>query len=224
MDSTPTRERFDEAYTSGSAPWVIDEPQPAVVALERDGWIRGSVLDVGCGTGEHTIHLADRGYDVVGVDVSPAGIEQARAGATARGVSARFEVGDAYDLGGEPRYDTVLDSALFHIFDDDDRARYVRSLARVVRPGGVVHVLALSDTGPGFGPQVSETTILGAFLDGWRLELLQMSTYRGAVVRPEHAALLGREIGEHVDLPAWLARVRVRRGGPGTRLTSAPAR
>lgn len=208
MDSTPTRARFDEAYTSGSAPWVIDQPQPVVVALERDGWIRGAVLDVGCGTGEHTIALAALGYDVLGVDVSPAGIDQARANAAERGVVARFEVGDAFDLGDMPRYDTVLDSALFHIFDDDDRARYVRSLQRVVRRGGVVHVLALSDTGPGFGPQVAETTILGAFLDGWRLELLEMRTYRGAVVRPEHAALLRRSIGEHVDLPAWLARLR----------------
>lgn len=208
MDSTPTRARFDEAYTSGSAPWVIDEPQPVVVALERDGWIRGAVLDVGCGTGEHTMHLAALGYDVLGLDVSPAGIAEARAAAAERGVSARFEVGDALDLGDGPRYDTVLDSALFHIFDDHDRARYVRSLRRVVRPDGVVHVLALSDTGPGFGPQVADTTILGAFLDGWRLELLRMSSYRGAVVRPEHAELLGRPLGDHVDLPAWEARIR----------------
>jgi SAM-dependent methyltransferase len=208
MDSTPTRARFDEAYISGSAPWVIDEPQPVVVALEKDGWIRGTVLDVGCGTGEHTIHLAALGYDVLGVDVSPAGIDQARAGAAERGVSARFEVGDCFDLGDDARYDTVLDSALFHIFDDDDRARYVESLQRVVKPGGVVHLLALSDTGPGFGPQVAETTILGAFLDGWRLELLEMSTYRGAVRRSEHAELLGRRMGEHVDLPAWMARIR----------------
>lgn len=208
MDTTPTRERFDEAYKTGSAPWVIDQPQPAVVALERDGWFRGSVLDVGCGTGEHTIHLARLGYDVLGVDVSPAGIDQARAGAASRGVSTHYEIGDCFDLGGSPTYDTVLDSALFHIFDDGDRARYVRSLSRVVRSGGVLHLLALSDTGPGFGPQVAETTIVGAFLDGWQLESLRMTTYRGAVVRPEHAQLMGRNMGEHVDLPAWMARIR----------------
>ena len=208
MDSTPTRERFDEAYRSGSAPWVIEAPQPVVVTLERDGWIRGAVLDVGCGTGEHTIHLAALGHDVLGVDVSPAGVEQARAGAAARGVTARFEVGDAFELGDVPRYDTVLDSALFHIFDDDDRARYVRSLRRVVRPGGFAHVLALSDDGPGFGPQVSDVTVLEAFRDGWRLERLERSTYRGAVVRPEHAELMDLPIGEQVDLPAWLLRVR----------------
>jgi SAM-dependent methyltransferase len=208
MDTTPTRARFDEAYSTGTAPWVIGQPQPTVVALERDGWIRGVVLDVGCGTGEHTIHLAALGYDVLGADVSPAGIERARTGAAARGVTVRFEVGDAFDLGDEPRYDTVIDSALFHIFDDHDRARYVRSLHRVVRPGGFVHVLALSDDGPGFGPQVGEATLVGAFAHGWRLELLEQRTYRGAVVRPAHAELLDLAIGEHVDLPAWLLRVR----------------
>lgn len=201
---------FDQAYTEGWAPWVIGQPQPEVIALERAGRIGGAVLDVGCGTGEHTIHLAGRGYDVLGVDASDAAVEQARANAATRGVAARFARADALDLGTEPRYDTVLDSALFHVFDPDDRIRYVRSLARVCRPGAVVYVLALSDAGPGFGPQVSDTAIREAFGAGWRIEELGSASYRGAVRRPEHAALLGREIGELVDLPAWLARVRRR--------------
>lgn len=52
MSPTLSRTVFDEAYTSRTAPWVIGEPQPAIVALEeRGGWIHGSVLDLGCGTG-----------------------------------------------------------------------------------------------------------------------------------------------------------------------------
>jgi SAM-dependent methyltransferase len=205
---TPTRSLFDEAYAADNAPWVIGEPQPAVLALEARGELRGAVLDVGCGTGEHTLHLAALGYDVLGVDSSPAAIERARATAEARGVAARFEVADALALGARTGYDTVLDSALFHIFDDTDRPRYVRGLHRACRAGAVVHVLALSDAGPGFGPQVGESTIRDAFGAGWLLEGLRPSTYRGAVLRPEHAALLGVPVGGTVDLPAWLARVR----------------
>jgi SAM-dependent methyltransferase len=206
--TTPPRRTFDEAYLTHTAPWVIGEPQPAIVALERSGGIRGRVLDPGCGTGEHTIHLTRLGYDVIGIDSSEHAIEQARANAAQRGVTARFEVADALALVPEKAYDTVVDSALFHIFGPEERTRYVRSLHRACRPDARVHVLALSDAGPGFGPQISDTVIREAFGDGWVLEDLQPSSYRGVIVHDTHAAALGRPVGDVVDLPAWLARAR----------------
>jgi SAM-dependent methyltransferase len=207
MDSTPTFSRFDDAYKTRTAPWVIDEPQAAIVELQRAGWIHGKVLDIGCGTGEHTILLTRLGYDVLGIDFSPHAVEQARASAAEKGVDARFEVADAMNLGSDPGYQTVVDSALFHIFDDADRARYVSSLHAAVRPGGLVHVLALSDAGRGFGPQVSEADIRGAFREGWVLEALDTTTYRG-VVQEAQADAIGLPVGTRVDEPAWLARVR----------------
>jgi SAM-dependent methyltransferase len=207
MDSTPTLSRFDDAYKSRSAPWVIGEPQPAVVELQRAGWICGKVLDIGCGTGEHTIMLSRLGCDVLGIDFAPHAVEQARSNAAAKGVDARFEVADAMNLGSEPGYQTIIDSALFHIFDDAHRARYVSSLHVAVRPGGLVHVLALSDKGRGFGPQVSETDIRGAFGDGWVLEALDTTTYRGVVQQAQTDAI-GLPVGTRVDEPAWLVRTR----------------
>jgi len=207
MDSTPTLSRFDDAYKSRTAPWVIGEPQPAIVELQRAGWIHSKVLDIGCGTGEHTILLTRLGYDVLGIDFAPHAVEQARANAAAQGVDARFEVADAMNLAAEPGYQTIVDSALFHIFDDADRARYVSSLHTAVRPGGLVHVLALSDAGRGFGPQVSETVIREAFGDGWVLEALDTTTYRG-VVQEAQADAIGLPVGTRVDEPAWLARAR----------------
>jgi SAM-dependent methyltransferase len=207
MDTTPPFSRFDEAYQTRTAPWVIGEPQPAIIELERGDWIRGKVLDVGCGAGEHTILLSRLGYDVLGIDFSPHAIAQARENAAAKGVDARFELADAMNLGDEPRYDTIVDSALFHIFDDIDRPKYVSSLHAACRPGARVHVLALSDAGRGFGPEVSETEIREAFRDGWVLEALDTTTYRGIVGEP-HAEALGLPVGTRVDEPAWLARAR----------------
>lgn len=206
---TPSRERFNDAYENHTAPWVIDGPQPSIVALEQTGLIRGRVLDAGCGLGEHTILLAARGYDVLGVDYAPAAVEQARANAAARGVDARFDVADATRLPADGAYDTVLDSALFHIFGDDDRARYVASLHGALSEGGHLHLLALSDAGRGFGPQVSEATIRAAFQSGWHLESLETTTYRG-VVTPMVAEGVGLAVGTVVDEPAWLAHVRRR--------------
>ncbi len=112
------------------------------------------------------------------------------------------------DLGADPGYDTVLDSALFHIFGDDaDRARYVASLHRAIRPGGVLNLLALSDAGRGFGPVVSEAQVRDAFVDGWELEALDTTTYRGTV-GPMHSESFGLPVGTTLDEPAWLARVR----------------
>lgn len=207
MDTTPAIDRFDEFYRTSTPPWVIGEPQPAIVALERDRRIRGKVLDAGCGTGEHTILLTSLGYDVLGIDFAPEAVEQARRNAQAKGVAARFAVADAMNLGADPRYDTIVDSALFHIFDDADRPRYVASLHNACRPGGVVHVLALSTAGRGFGPEVSADTIRQAFAAGWELEALDTTAYRG-VVTEVHAEQIGLPIGTRVDEPAWLARAR----------------
>ncbi|OBF38286.1 SAM-dependent methyltransferase [Mycolicibacterium peregrinum] len=209
MNSTPAHSLFDEAYESRTAPWVIGEPQPAIVELERTGLLGGKVLDVGCGAGEHTMLLTRLGYDVLGIDFSEHAVAQARENATQQGIDAHFAVADATRLGEAegPRYDTIVDSALFHVFDDADRPRYVAALHRVCRPGATVHVLALSDAGRGFGPQVSEEIIRQAFSEGWELESLETTTYRG-VVGAAHAEAIGEPVGARVDEPAWLARVR----------------
>lgn len=202
------KQRFESSYETHTAPWVIGEPQPAVVALERSGLLHSRILDIGCGLGEHTILLSRLGYRVRGIDFAAPAVEQARANAASRGVDALFAVEDAFDLDEADPYDTILDSALFHIFgDDDDRARYVASLHRGCRSGGYLHLLALSDSGRGFGPQVSERVIRSAFTDGWELESLETTTYRG-VVGEAHAERLGLPAGTVVDEPAWLARVR----------------
>ncbi|WP_017593050.1 SIP domain-containing protein [Nocardiopsis potens] len=198
---SPARAAFDGAYSSGAAPWETGRPQPAVVGLEKDGLVRGAVLDVGCGTGENALHLAERGHDVVGVDFSPAALERARAKAAARGARVRFEQADALDLPAGRDYDTVVDSALFHVFDAGERPRYTASLHRVCRPGGRVHVLALSDEGPGFGPQVGAEAIREAFGEGWELERLERTGYEG-VTGPEGSP---ERLG---TLPAWLATAR----------------
>lgn len=201
--------QFDTAYAEGSPPWVIHEPQPVVDELERAGLITGEVLDPGCGTGEHTIMLAARGHEVLGVDFSPNAVAQADANARRHGVDVRFEVADALDLGDQQRFDTIVDSALFHVFGPQDRAAYARSLHRVCRTGGVVHLLALSDAGPGMGPQISDSAIRDAFTDGWEIEDLQPSTYR-VIVPPYADSRLGYEVDKPADLVAWLARIRRR--------------
>ncbi|GAB3446049.1 class I SAM-dependent methyltransferase [Streptomonospora sediminis] len=200
---------FDTAYANNAAPWVIGEPQPEIMALERDGWISGAVLDPGCGTGEHAIFLARLGYNVRGIDFSERAVNLARANAADNGVEVEFEVADALSLADQGRsYDTVIDSALFHVFEGTNRTDYVASLHAACRPGGLVHVLALSDAEPGIGPRISDTAIREAFGAGWELEELRASRYRCVVTGESEAAYFNRKPGESVDQVAWSARIR----------------
>jgi pimeloyl-ACP methyl ester carboxylesterase len=127
---------FDSSY-SGTPPWDIGRPQPAFQALADAGELRGRVLDAGCGTGEHTLMAARLGLDATRVDAAPTAIEIAKGKARDRGLQARFVVGNALDLPSLGRqFDTVLDSGMFHVFDDNDRAAYVASLSAATAPGG----------------------------------------------------------------------------------------
>lgn len=176
-----TTPSWDAAYAASTPPpWDLGRPQPAFVRLAGEGLLTGQVLDVGCGTGEQTLLAASSGADALGVDVSPLALDQARGKAAARGVKARFEVADALsleDLGLS--FDTVIDSGLFHVFDDDDRARYVASLASVLRSGGHLYLMCFSDRQPGeFGPRrVTQDELRAAFGAGWTILAIQADTF-----------------------------------------------
>ena len=168
-----TTPSWDDAYAgSDPPPWDLGAPQPAFVRLAADGLLTGQVLDAGCGTGEQALLAASSGADALGVDISPLAIEQARGKAATRGVKARFEVADALSLGDLGlSFDTIIDSGLFHVLDDDNRARYVSSLASVLRPGGRLYLMCFSERQPGaFGPRrVTRDELHAAFGDGWTI-------------------------------------------------------
>jgi len=171
---------FDAMY-AGSPPWDIGRPQPAFLALATAGKLHGRVLDVGCGSGEHALMAAELGLDATGVDTAPTAIAIAERKAAERGLAVRFAVFDALDLGRlGGSFDTVLDSGLFHVFDDDDRARYIESLASATAPGSVYHLLCFSDREPGdWGPRrVSRAEIEASFETGWRIETLEPAAFQ----------------------------------------------
>jgi SAM-dependent methyltransferase len=182
FDSLPSEQvdRFNAMYDAGPPPWDIGRPQPAFLQLAESGALSGRVLDVGCGTGEHALMAAAYGLDATGIDAVPRAINLAQRKAQDRGLKARFLVWDALrlpDLGEQ--FDTVLDSGLFHVFDDEDRARFVASLAAVIPTGGHYYMLCFSDRQPGtFGPRrVSRAEIEDAFgLPEWHIEAIDAAT------------------------------------------------
>jgi cyclopropane fatty-acyl-phospholipid synthase-like methyltransferase len=178
----PDRSTFESAY-AGQAPWDIGRPQkPFLDVAER---ITGSVLDTGCGTGDTALFFAGRGCQVTGIDFIEEAIRRAKRKAAERGVQATSLVKDARTLTDwSERFDSVIDSGLFHVFSDEGRLRYVEGLATVLEPGGGLFLMCFSDEEPGtHGPRrVSKKKLQDAFAEGWGIESLEPTR---AEVRPD---------------------------------------
>jgi cyclopropane fatty-acyl-phospholipid synthase-like methyltransferase len=167
------RATFEGLY-AGPAPWETDQPKAAFVAIADQ--LTSPVLDAGCGSGENALYFASRGHRVVGIDFVEEAIRRACAKAEKRGLAVEFLVKDATALTywGE-RFASAIDSGLFHVFSDDDRRRYVQGLTHVVKPGGRLFLMCMSDEEPGTeGPRrVSRQELHDAFADGWEVESIQ---------------------------------------------------
>ncbi|MGO8850909.1 class I SAM-dependent methyltransferase [Mycobacterium sp.] len=154
--------QFESAYRGESTqlgegvrpPWSIGAPQPELAALMEQGKFRGDVLDAGCGEGAISLALAQRGYTTVGLDASPTAIELARREAERRGLSnAGFEVADISTFTGyDGRFNTVVDSTLFHSMPVELREGYQRSIVRAAAPGASYFVLVFDKAAVPDGP------------------------------------------------------------------------
>jgi cyclopropane fatty-acyl-phospholipid synthase-like methyltransferase len=189
------RPSWDSVY-EGSPPWDIGRPQSAFVTLAEAGKLQGRVLDAGCGTGEHTLLAARQGAEAVGIDIAARAIQRARDKARERGINAEFRVADALRLDQlNLRFDAIIDSGVFHVFDDEQRPTYVSSLRSALRPGGTCYLMCFSDREPGdWGPRrVSEAELRSAFADGWTIESIEPAEFEIAI-EPDRAQ-------------AWLATI-----------------
>src|SRR5438128_2550453 len=89
---------YDLWYRFGTPPWVMG-PRPELVRGVADGTLKpGRALDLGCGTGDNTIFLAQHGCTVTGLDYAPSAIAKARRKAADAGVTVDFVVDDLTKL------------------------------------------------------------------------------------------------------------------------------
>ncbi|HET9520249.1 MAG TPA: class I SAM-dependent methyltransferase [Candidatus Limnocylindrales bacterium] len=190
---------FERAY-EGVPSWETGRPQGAVVRLADAGRIVGRVLDVGCGTGRNSLHLAALGHPILGIDIAAAATERAMAAAAEQGAPAEFLRLDAFQLSALGRtFDTIVDIGLFHTLQPADRVAYAASLRAAIAPDGRCFVVCWNERNDfGYGPErVTRGAIRSSFSRGWRVEAIEAET------------LETRLAGGTAH--AWLACVRPRR-------------
>jgi cyclopropane fatty-acyl-phospholipid synthase-like methyltransferase len=201
MSNPRDRSTFENAY-AGKAAWDIGKPQGAIA--ESIDLVNSPVLDAGCGTGENALFLAASGHQVTGIDFVAEAIRMARRKAAERGLTVEFQVKDAMTLEDwDKRFATVIDSGLFHVFSNEERARYVAGLTHITEPGGRLLLLCFSDDEPGTqGPRrVSQRKIQASFDDAWTVEEIRA---RRADVRPDLEGPSFSEGGPKI----WFAIIR----------------
>lgn len=167
---------FRGMYRVGFTPWdghalarglrnlVESDPE---VALSP-----GTALDLGCGTGDNSIYLAQNGWQVTGVDFAPRALRAARDKAQAGKVSVRFVCADIAELssvGVDDDFALVTDSGCLHGMNDHDRAVYARQVNAVTAPGSRLLVIAFTP-GALFGVRgIDQGEIERLFAPDWEL-------------------------------------------------------
>lgn len=181
---------YDALYRRG-APWE-GAPRAEVVDLLGSGRLAPGLLtgrralDVGCGSGDDSLLLADHGFDVTGVDFSAVALARARQRAGGR-ADVRFVEADLFALPGpvtaEP-YNLILDSGTADDFPPGKRRELAGVLTRLAHPGTVLVMWCfsaapetapwISVSGPSrvFGLGIQPDEVGALFAGHWDIEAL----------------------------------------------------
>jgi SAM-dependent methyltransferase len=129
-----------------------------------------AALDVGCGTGDSSVYLAQHGWHVTGVDFVPKALDKARAKARAAGVPIDFTHADVTHLsraGIDTKFQLIVDNGCLHGMSDGDRDLYVQEIAAAAAPGARLLLVAAKPGGPIGFLGLDEAEVERRFTPAW---------------------------------------------------------
>jgi 2-polyprenyl-3-methyl-5-hydroxy-6-metoxy-1,4-benzoquinol methylase len=185
-------ERWNKRYIEGDIPWDTGLPSSELQrVIGEENITPCPAIDLGCGTGSNSIWLAQQGFDVTGVDLSPVAIERARKRAEKAGVRARFLAADVLDsaaLAGPYRF--FFDRGCYHIVREVDLDGFLRTLQNIIHPGGMGLVLTGNAREPRTGPPVVSEEQIRAEL-GRIFSIVRLREFRFDVANADEPSHLG---------------------------------
>lgn len=133
-------ERYRERYGAGDTPWDTGKPDFNLIEVVTQRCIPScKVLDIGCGTGDNSIWLAQNRFQVVGTDTSDVALGKAREKLRTAKVVCDFVLADVLNdrIEGAP-FGLVFDRGCFHSFDsEEDRVKFARNVASFLEDAGL---------------------------------------------------------------------------------------
>jgi|YNPNPStandDraft_1061719.scaffolds.fasta_scaffold00131_28 SAM-dependent methyltransferase len=201
----PTAADWDLAYREGLPPWEMGCPSPELVRfLEKRLLTKGSVLELGCGTGADAVLLAQQRLDVTAVDFAPTAIERARTRAQRAGVNVCFVLDDVFHFAYHVQtFDLIYDCGFYQYVRQWELSRLLDLLWRVTRPGS--YYLCITYRGdenlPAI-PPVSDESIRWEL--GRLFELIELNEFKFYSNLRRHdvsglSALMRRPLAEGVE-------------------------
>ena len=186
-------EHFKRSYEAGEAPWDIGRPDFNLIHTVTTTPIQPCrALEIGCGTGDNAIWLAQQSFDVVAVDSSPIAIERARSKAESADVKCTFLMLDIFQthVEGDP-FRFAFDRGFLHILDSNEtRQRFAESLSEYLDESGLwLSLLGNADEvrrGPG-PPQRSARDIVNAVEPYFEILSLASSRFETSFPQPPRA-------------------------------------
>jgi methyl halide transferase len=178
--------RFKERYEAGDTPWDIGKPDFNLIQTVTATPIAPcKALDIGCGTGDNTIWLAQQNFPVLGIDTSEIAIEKAKEKALKANVQCTFMVMDF--LTGrieEAPFGFAFDRGCFHALKSDkERNSFAKNVnAHLEKDGLWLSLVGNADEqrqSPG-PPQRTARDIINAVEPFFEI-LLLVSTYFGSI-------------------------------------------
>ena len=129
---------YEVLYRYFRAPWDIG-PRTELISLVESGRLRPCrAIDLGSGTASNCIYLAQKGFDVTGVDFAPAAIEKGRSLARQAGVSVNFIVDDLTNLKHlAGTFDLLVDYGTLDDISPKQRDLYLRNMLPLTHPGSL---------------------------------------------------------------------------------------
>ena len=174
-------------------PWDIGTHQPAMAALLAKYPPINPVLDVGCGSGDLAIYLAQRGHHVVGIDFveSAITIAQSKIGSLPPETAQllNFQVADALKPSLlQKKFGAVVDSGFYHLFNSNQCDQLIDEIALTLLPHGhyYLHEFAIEFPVPNMPRQITADELQARFTadKGWRIREIQSVEFLSRVAPP----------------------------------------
>lgn len=185
--------QFFNAVYKDVPPWDIGAPQPAMAKLLEKYPPSSPVLDLGCGTGDLSIYLAQLGHQVFGIDFIESAISQAQGKLTSLTLETakllNFQVADALKPSLlQKKFGAVIDSGFYHLFNTDQCNQLVDEVASILLPNGhyYLHEFAIEFPVPNVPRQIKADEIQERFTTdkGWRILEIQSVEFLSRVAPP----------------------------------------